>query len=70
MASDSACPALLILVARIVAVDRRYYCCRSTAQLAVQLKYTSSLQSIDHSEVRRSFWANTVTILPVSVLMR
>jgi threonine/homoserine/homoserine lactone efflux protein len=46
------------------------HCRRTTAQLAVQLKYTSSLQSMDHSDVRRSFWANTVTSFPVSVLMR
>ena len=36
----------------------------------VQLKYTSSLQSMDHSDVRRSFCAKTVTSLPVSVLIR
>jgi hypothetical protein len=30
--------------------------CHSSAASAPQLTYTSSLQSIDHSDVRRSFW--------------
>jgi DNA-binding transcriptional LysR family regulator len=43
--------------------------CNNTAASAFQLTYTSSLQSIDHSEVWRSFCENTVINLPLPVLI-
>jgi hypothetical protein len=46
----------------------RPYDCNNTAASAFQLTYTSSLQSMDHSEVRRSFCENTVTNFPLAVL--